>query len=146
MRRLRFRELMSSLSISQLLALRETEAQLKPALAKKKKKKQLAGGSELSRNRCGFVVSGTAVSRLSVKVIKYCFLCHLPLLSCVGFIPQKSLPRHTQSSLGYTSFRSAMPEERGPLSEFPTDVLRLTSPAPDGSLWPGSYELSSQHG
>ena len=38
MRRLRFRELMSSLSISQLLALRETEAQLKPALAKKKKK------------------------------------------------------------------------------------------------------------
>lgn len=127
-----------SLLVNSLLCKRQ-----KPKSNQLQQKNQLAGGSELSGNSYGFSVSGVAVSRRSIKVIKYLFSLSLHSAVLCGLNSPKSLPKHKQSSFGYTSIGLAMPGERGHLPELPTNVLSLTSPSPDPSLWPGSYELSN---
>lgn len=57
-----------SLLVNSLLCKRQ-----KPKSNRLQQKKQLAGESELSGNSYGFSVSGVAVSRHSIKVIKYLF-------------------------------------------------------------------------
>lgn len=114
---------MASLSIGQRLTLQETETQVKPASARKK-------SNWLVEVDCPGI---DTVSVFQVwlypgaqsRLLSICFLCHTTVL-CGLYSPKESA-EHRQSSFGYISICLAMPGERGPLPEFPTNVLRLTS-------------------
>lgn len=56
---------------------------------------------------------GTQSSSLNI-----CFLCHFALLTCVGFILEKSLRSQRQSSSKDTFLSLAMSKERAPSQNF----------------------------
>lgn len=134
---LRFREVKSRPYVGQPLTLQETETQVKLASARKKRKSNWL--TEVNCPGTGMVpvfqvwlYLGALLRLLSISI-----LCHLTPVLLFGFVLQKSLPQTRQSVFGYTSISLATPGERDPLPEFPTNVLRLTSPSLDQSPWPG---------